>query len=224
MTAIQAWHVDLGTAGDDDRLDALLSPAERRRCAAMSGARRCEYRASHAAARCILGGITGRRPAELRWRCSASGKPGPVDGTGLHWSLSHAAGRALVAVSADGTVGVDLVRAQDLRAPVRVAERFFTPAEAERVRSAAPPRQAAACARLLARKEAALKTDGLRLAEGLGIDVRGEVGTDPSGREWTVRDLEAPPGWAAALASRRPAPLTVAEHRWHWPDERQWRP
>lgn len=212
---LTVWQVDLRAAGDGERLQSVLSDAERRRSRELAGPRRAEYLTSHAAARLILGGLTGRPPSSLRWQCSANGKPGPVSGTLWHWNLSHDSGRALVAVRAGGPVGVDLVRADELRQPVRIAERFFTAAEADQVRTAASPERA--CAQLLARKEACLKSSGLRLAEGLAIDVDGEVGRDGAGCQWTVTDLAAPPGWAAALAIPGSAPLSAREHQWEWP-------
>jgi 4'-phosphopantetheinyl transferase len=217
MSVLAVWHVDLERAGADERLAPLLSPAERHRCTTLAGRRRREYLASHAAVRLILGELTGRRPAALRWRCSSVGKPGPVLGTAWHWNLSHAAGRAAVAVSESGPVGVDLVCVKDFREPVRIAERFFNGAEAELVRTAAA--RGWCCARLLARKEACLKAAGLRLFDGLGIDVAADgCGRDAAGRRWAVLDLKTPQGWAAALATGDPGPLEPVEHHWSWPE------
>jgi 4'-phosphopantetheinyl transferase len=222
MSPLAVWHVDLSPAGDGEWLRPMLSGAERHRSKELAGSRREEYLNSHAAARLILGGLTGRRPSSLRWQCSAAGKPGPVSGTTWHWNLSHASGRALVAVRANGPVGVDLVRVDELRQPVRIAERFFSAAEADRVRTAASPDQA--CARLLARKEACLKSSGLRLADGLAIEVDGGNGHDGAGRRWAVLDLAAPPGWAAAVAAPDAGPLSALEHHWEWPRPGRWEP
>jgi 4'-phosphopantetheinyl transferase len=92
---------------------------------------------------------------------------------------------------------------------VALAKRFLPPEEVAAVAGAAGPDSAAGARamyhRLLSRKEACVKASGGRLLDGLGLPVL-RAGTVVgagrfTGERWALRDLPAPPGFVAALAT-----------------------
>jgi 4'-phosphopantetheinyl transferase len=124
------------------------------------------------------------------------GKPYLAEPSGLdlRFNLSHTDGLALVALARGREVGVDVEAARSGRRAQGIADRWFTEAEAEQIRTAADPD--AAFYRLWARKEAYLKAT----AEGY----RGGLGSfealAPERPGWEFHDVDAGAGYAAALA------------------------
>ncbi|PWW52680.1 4'-phosphopantetheinyl transferase family protein [Actinokineospora spheciospongiae] len=212
MTSVHVWLVPDLPDAVLDRLEGVLDPEERRRAAALDPPRRREFVAAHGAARAVVGRRLGLAPAEVRWRIGAHGKP---EVPGVSVSLSRSAGVAMVALTRDRPLGVDLQRLLHTDA-VRTAERFFAAEEAHRVRAAAAAERPALLTRLLTRKEACVKAAGGRLFPGLRRAVldRDMVGEADGGR-YRVRDLTAPAGFAAAVAVGGTAPYRVRAHRWH---------
>lgn len=121
MAETELWYVDLEKACA--ALEALetetprLSDADNVRFAAMtdSGARR-ERRLAHIALRILLERKCGPHVRRAQFAVSASGKPALAsDKTGF--SLAHTRASALIALAADGPLGVDLERARKVRMP-----------------------------------------------------------------------------------------------------------
>jgi 4'-phosphopantetheinyl transferase len=179
---------------------ALLDPAERARADAFARPLdRARFTVVRAALRRAVGAATGVAPAQVRLLPGPHGKP---EATGVHVNVSHTDGLALVALSPAAPVGVDVERRAPSPRDADLADRYFSPAEAARVRAAPDP--GAAFLRLWVRKEAALKATGRGLGGGLEV----EVG-DGSAGGWAVlpglwlTDLEVGPGHLAALAVAR---------------------
>lgn len=119
---------------------ALLSAEELAGVASgASQAVRAERLLSKALARATLARYTGLPPAALPLRRGAQGKPWLELGgaSALHFSVAHCAGALLLALSADGPLGVDVeplsrgAEAGGGARQARLARRFFTQAEAE---------------------------------------------------------------------------------------------
>jgi 4'-phosphopantetheinyl transferase len=123
----------------------------------------------------------------------------------LRFNLSHSDGMALVAVAGEREVGVDVERADPGRDVVRLAEVGLDAEAAAAVRSAPPGARAAAFYAAWVRREAVVKCFGV----GLGATV-------PS-RPVSVTELDAPDGYAAALAVDCPAALPVRQFAWPAP-------
>jgi 4'-phosphopantetheinyl transferase len=198
---VDVWFVDTRDPYDD----ALLTPAERARRAALRdpGDRR-RFGAAHAALQRIVAGRLGG--AEPRWTVGPNGKPG-LDGDPLLFNLSHAGEYALIAVAAGRAVGADLqdqVPGLDWAA---MARRWFPPSEAGLVAAGGPGE----FARLWARKEAVVKAAGDRLARGLGLPVAGEPPpvVEHGGAAYALADLPAPDGFRAAVALAGPGPFII---------------
>lgn len=178
----------------------VLSPAERRRAEAIeSPAARAEFVAAHTWLRTILAEYVGMPAASLRFRTGRWGKP-RLAGHNLEFSLSHARGPVLVAVSGD-PVGVDVECCQSGVWDPRSARLVLTPGEMQSVRTATDSDRAFLT--LWTRKEAYAKVSGEGLVDRLTtVDLR----ADPAFVDGVeVRSLELGPRIVAALACRRGA-------------------
>ncbi|MGW7437831.1 4'-phosphopantetheinyl transferase family protein, partial [Streptomyces sp. NPDC054849] len=186
-------------AAERQRADRFVRPQDR-----------ASYLAAHVALRLMLGALLDTAPGDLvmaRDACPECGGPGgrPVlVGGGAHFSLSHSRNAVFVAC-ASTPVGVD-VEAVPTSRVLAGSEDFFHPDEAAELAALPEPGRPAGFARLWARKEAYLKGTGA----GLGHEGhRTYLGIGPAAESvrphWSLTDLPAPEGFAAALALRAPS-------------------
>lgn len=163
---------------------------------------RDRYLTAHALARVVLGAHAGLPAAGLRFdrRCARCGrphgKPGLIDAD-LEFSLSHAGGLVLVAVTRGVPVGVDVERSERGNPPLDRALTATERAVLERLPAGA---RGPAFIRYWTRKEALLKAtgDGLSVAPGrLAVSAPDEP---PRLLAW---DADRPPE-GAFLADLRP--------------------
>ncbi|MET8249199.1 4'-phosphopantetheinyl transferase superfamily protein [Streptomyces sp. NPDC005202] len=203
------WYV--GVDQVPESLAVLLDGRDRvRRRRILREADRNRALAAWVLARLVLGEKLGRDPAALSFdrTCAHCGDPGhgkPVvksADSGLDFSLSHAGGLAVVAVS-DRTVGLDI---EDATAGVQPLDGALT--EQERATCS----DYADFARLWTRKEAVLKAVGKGLEihpgriEVLGSTLRAlpeELGRP---EDYTLRDLPLPAPYVGSLAVLGPEP------------------
>jgi 4'-phosphopantetheinyl transferase len=158
------------------------TPAESARAARFrSEDHRRRYLRSHAALRAILRRYT---EAPLNFAVAEAGKPYLPAAPRLKFNLSHSHEMALVGVSLDTEIGVDVEHIRPLPDYNAVAARFFPPSEAAGVIDAPD------FFRRWTRIEAVLK------ARGVGLN---DVGTDAIG-PWTVEEIDAGPGYRGAVA------------------------
>lgn len=179
---IHVWEIDLDgvSAGA-----AVLSHDERVRAARFRfDEHRARFVAGRAALRTILAGYVGSAPAEIAFGYSRFGKPELAGGTRLRFNASHSSGRQLIAIASGREVGVDLERVRPDFAFEDIVRRFFPPEERAAISDAE------SFFRAWTRREAFLKATGQGLS-GL------RTAAPPS---WTVADLDAGEGWAAAIA------------------------
>jgi 4'-phosphopantetheinyl transferase len=164
--AIDVWRADLGRVGPRER-----RPAARR------------------ALRRVLARYLGQDPDRIELSGGERGKPaiaGPCPP--LCFNLSHSGTLALVAVTREREVGVDVERADETRDVLRLAEVGLDAPAAAAVRAAAGAERPAAFYSAWVRKEAVAKCHGV----GLGAPLpRAPV---------QVFGLEVAPGYAAAVA------------------------
>ncbi len=166
--------------------------------------------------RMILGRETACAPHDIRFEVGEHGKPALIrgettPGDGLSFNLSHSGDLALLAVSRDGCVGVDVERVRDV--DLRIARRFFTVREAEAIAAAGgQPEQLAAFFRIWTAKEAVVKATGEGILRGLDTfefagRADGEasvVASKPGGLpppDARVRWFAPADGYAAAVAA-----------------------
>jgi len=151
------------------------------------------YLKSHAALRDILSRHTD---APLDFALHEHGKPYLPLAPHIRFNLSHSHDMALVAVTLDREIGVDIERLRPLPRFAELAERFFPPSEPR-------PSDEADFFRLWTRIEAVLKARGVGL-HGASADIEGE---------WSASEIAAPEGFAAAVAVEGPAmPISVYDY------------
>ncbi|MFD3586390.1 4'-phosphopantetheinyl transferase family protein [Streptomyces sp. NPDC058683] len=206
----EVWYI--GVDQVPESLAVLLDGRDRaRRRRILREADRRRALAAWVLTRLVLGEKLGRDPAALSFdrTCTHCGDPDhgkPVvetTGPGPDFSLSHAGGLAVVAVSSDRTVGLDI---EDATAGVQP----LAPALTERERATCL--DYAGFARLWTRKEAVLKAAGKGLEihpariEVLGTTLRAlpeELGRP---EDYTLRDVPLPAPYVGSLAALGPEP------------------
>lgn len=223
---VQLWWVDLEpTARAESRWQDLLSTDELARASRFHFARdRQRYVAARALLRTILGAYLGCDPKRCSFVYSKEQKPSLADAGDIQFNVSHSGERALLAFTRGREIGVDVEQIRhdsDLQA---VARRFFS--EREQTELAALPAEEKfdAFFRCWTRKEAYIKAVGLGLALPLRqfdvslkpADDNALLATQPDAAEaarWSLRDLSAGDGYAAALCVRGHGLAVTA-----WPD------
>ncbi len=207
------WQVDLDhpieSPGDPAR---WLSPHERDRAHAFRfPVDRKRYLIGHAALRQILGAYLHQMPGRVAIDQSPGGKPTLAGDPGLRFSFSHSDHLALVALAARGEIGIDLERVRPDLDWRGIARAMFRPDELGALARTAEGGSIPLFFRVWTRMEALGKACGKGLLQGDErpplLDghawVRGDsrrLQTTGPPTVWEVRDVEVPPGYAAALA------------------------
>ena len=198
---------------------ALLTPQDAERMQRLYlRSRQAAIRCSRApcSAGCLSAYAADVTPAQWQFQASAEGRPSlapPFDRTGLHFNLAHTDGLVAMAVCRHARVGVDVEKLG--RAPLAVAERYFSAAEVAQLRALPPEAQPRRFVQLWTLKEAYLKAIGTGLAGGLGRmsfrvrcrpeNFRFERADDPDAARWQFRQFEigaAAPARACGAAAR----------------------
>ncbi len=191
----------------------VLSEDERQRAERLRFEReRRRFVVCRAALRTILGSYLERPPSELSFRTGAHGKPRLAPGEDIapiHFNVSHSDELALVAVSRERELGVDIERVRPLDGMEDIVARHFGPAEQQAFGRLAPAARQSMFYRHWTLKEAYLKAAGVGMSrEPADIDVSG-AGDHPlwlpdlfgknDEHGWHARTLDPGPEYAAAL-------------------------
>lgn len=213
MDGVLVVAVDLDhTAGDAD----LLDERERVRVARLRGVELTRrHLAAHSALRRILGWRLGVAPGGMDLATDPHGKPFLRHGT-LAFNLSHSGAWALVALTADGVIGVDLEIGERLREVDQLATRVFGSAELVIFRALPSIQRRSAFLTAWTRKEAALKALGLGLPGGMEhvvvvedpVRLRGDFTRLPALRDLLLHNLLTADGEARMVVTDR------SEQRW----------
>lgn len=192
---VEVWRVALPSGGTPSESDLrVLDDVERAR-AMRPGPRGAAYARAHSALRTIMGAHLGIDAASVRF-LHADGKKPRLAATGaLTFSLSHTDGLALIAVSSDREVGVDVERQTEMIDIDTVAAAFLPPAEVAAVAMAPPDVRRRAFFTAWTRHEARLKL------RGLGLEASQSSGTEDHIALVLVRALSVGEGYAAAVAA-----------------------
>jgi 4'-phosphopantetheinyl transferase len=177
---------------------------------------RCHFLVAHGALRMVLSRYSDRGPRELSFQNTPSGKPmlqaTDASVNAIRFNLSHSHGRALIAVSKDREVGVDLEKIRADRDVTALAGRFFAPQEHVLIMSADIGKRHWAFSRIWVAKEAVLKARGSGLTFPLDHH-RIELSEDGTACRFISEDNpsdSAPPGirflpleegWVGAIAA-----------------------
>jgi len=198
-----------------EQFHRLLSEDERAKAARFHFARdRDHYIAARGFLRTLLGRYSALEPAQIRFYYNQYGKPGLAPDSGetrVRFNLAHSHGLALFAFTRWREIGVDLEWMRPDRATGEIADRFFAPAEAAVLRGLPAELRSQAFFDCWTRKEAFIKARGLglflaldqfvvTLAPGENAALVSAVGDRDAPNQWSLRELEAAHGYAAALA------------------------
>lgn len=213
---VHVWCVSLARSADQlPHLRELLSPEERERADRYRHRpAREQFIVARTFLRLILSRYLALDPMRIRLTHSNTGKP-LLAGGGLHFNVSHSHQLALVAVTRQGEIGIDVEHVRAQPAHLEMASRYFTPGEIRALQRLPPGAREQAFYHIWTRKEAFLKAIGLGLAHGLE---RFEVSVPPddparilhidgnpaAGKRWSMQSLDPAPGYVAALAIERP--------------------
>lgn len=188
------------SAEEASRAERFVVPADRRR-----------YLAAHGLLRVILSGYLGVRPEDVAFTMRPGGKPQVTNPNSLRFNLSHSGALGLVAVSADGEVGVDIEEVREVGDIEGLAETCFSPVERAALSAVPASQRQWAFFSGWTRKEAFLKALGEGLSRPLeSFDVTltpGEParllrvqGAPGEPMRYTLRALQPAAGYVGALA------------------------
>jgi len=167
-----AHHVTTPLASDEVRV-WTIDTGERERVRAI--------------ARVLLAPQLGLEPARVEIERKAAGKPYVANDVALHYSVSHSAAHAMIAITRVAPVGVDIERVRAVPNAERILARFFPPHQIDEILS--DDRSELRFVQAWTEAEARVKARG----EGMW-----HVAT-PDERA-VLRPLAAPEGYAASLA------------------------
>lgn len=213
---IAVWGVTLdGSQECRERCRDALSGEERTRADRfVRDEDRQRYIFAHGSLRVVLGCYLKVEPDAVMFQLGLAGKPVLCEkshGRDISFNLSHAHGRALIAVAKGQEVGVDLERIRSDVEVAKLSERYFAPSEHARIMESRGEQRAALFFRYWVAKEAVLKAQGVGLqalsqcevllgADGVGAEVRVPAGS-PLQEGGRIRLLSCGKGWEAAVAA-----------------------
>jgi 4'-phosphopantetheinyl transferase len=212
-TQVHVWAASLQTASEDwEDLCVELASDERARADRFRTPQlRRRFVVARVILRRILAAYAPLDASALRIGYGAHGKPCLMDAPDLRFNVSHAGDSAVYAVASRREVGIDIEATGREVDVVGVARQAFSSLEREVLVALAPHAQREAFFRIWTRKEAYIKARGeglsypTRLFSVLhcnGDDALIDDERDGQARDrWRVSDLDAPPGFAAALAA-----------------------
>jgi len=205
-------------------LESTLSADEAKRAARFHfQADRERLLIAHGALRDILARYLDCKAAHLKFSTAEYGKP-RLDGHDLQFNLSHSGDYALVAVTQNCKVGVDVELIRSDMEHEKIANRFFSPNEVSELMALPPEQRELAFFHCWTRKEAYIKAHGLGLSLPLdSFDVSLTPhepailrATRPDAREagcWTLVSLGVDSGYTAAIVAEG---KNLKVRLWNW--------
>jgi 4'-phosphopantetheinyl transferase len=213
---VDIWKIDLKLGNDHIFAHSkILSRAELDRADKyVSGKKSREFIITRSSLRIILGHVLGRHPGTLEFDYTRHGMPYLVPGTGspdVRFSVSHSHDLALIAVTLDQPIGVDIEKVREEIDYESLARRFFSEQEHRAIMDYEGKGKPRAFFATWTRKEAIVKATGNGIASGLKqFDV--SVDPDQPARllatrwekeiqsSWSLTNIEAGPDYMACLA------------------------
>jgi 4'-phosphopantetheinyl transferase len=180
--------------------------------------------------RTFLGHHLGIAPRDVSFLKGEFGKPevqrqADTPAGILRFNLAHSGEWLLFALARDRELGVDVEQHRVMRDAIDIARRFFAPPEVAALEALDPARHHDTFFRVWTRKEAIVKATGQGISAGLDrfavsadatddVTLRGLDG-DPSWDRWTIRGLDMPENYTAAVAFERGGDdVTIARYEW----------
>ena len=183
------------TAAERERARRFAFPEQRRRWIVARGQLRK-----------LLGERIGTDPRDVRLEADANGKP-CVPG-GVQFNMAHSHELAVVALTDDREVGVDVERLRPLADRDELAAEVFSSDERDALVAVPQERRDAAFLAAWTRKESYLKARGigLRLAPAeIAVSITGpaRLVSAPDAERWSLRAFVPAPGYVGALTVAR---------------------
>jgi 4'-phosphopantetheinyl transferase len=212
LPGVHVWRVPLNISPHAvRRCEEVLSDDEGVRAHTFHFARdRRRFVVVHAVLRMLLGAYEESDPRHLVFHVYARGKPALAGGRGdrrLQFSLSHAHELALMAVSHDHDIGIDLEYRRAIPEAGQILEALFSHGDHAAYLAAADIAKPTLFFQLWTRKEAVAKAVGQGLDSSMqAFDVAGtntivKTGSCSSQHVgWRLIDLHPEPAYAGALA------------------------
>jgi 4'-phosphopantetheinyl transferase len=222
---IHVWYASTETLGKEfgDHF-SLLSVEEQQRARSFRFQRdRAAYVLGKCMIRTLLGGMLNVPLRTIRFTHSEYGKPRIVPECELAFNLAHSGTHIACALAADREVGVGIESERDDIEIMALARRYFCRNEIRQLEESPARRKRLLFYKYWTLKEAYLKAEGYGLNISLTAIDASEIsdhtreGPDAPlediPRGILVQRLEAPPGYAAALAAKG-GPWLTKMHRW----------
>ena len=167
-SALEVWKIPLAIS--EQRLSALFELLSAKERIAAERFRfewhRRRYIVAHGGVRVILGRYINTQPHLIEFKENMFGKP-YVSGTSIHFNLSHSEELAVLAVSGQFEVGIDIEHLKPEVDTLGIAERFFHPGEYQQLLEARPEERKLLFYYCWTAKEAFLKAKGVGIANHL---------------------------------------------------------
>jgi 4'-phosphopantetheinyl transferase len=192
---IHVWRVHLSISPEQAALYRTdLSENER--------ARAEQYRVPHhqyqfistrGILRRLLSHYVGKPAANLQLENTIQGKPalGDPSSLSLQFNVSHTSGMALLAITVEHTVGIDVETRNRTISAQDIAARYFSAREAAYLGTLSPEQRTEEFLTYWTCKEAYLKMRGIGLSGGMA---QCEIALDPDGLKATVLSTNEPTG------------------------------
>lgn len=160
---VQLWRIPLSGFLDElPSLRQILSPCEVTRADQFIQPKHGErYTVAHAALRLILSRYLNCSPNSLEFIEGPYGKPALKQASYLQFNLTHSHELALLAVTQDQAIGIDVEYNQRKAHLLDIAKRFFAKEEYQQLLDLPPSQQQAGFFRCWTLKEALIKAIGL---------------------------------------------------------------
>jgi len=207
---VHVWRIGLEQTDDQlERFRRTLATEELDRAGRFRFDRlQKHFLASRGFLRHVLARYLETKPGDLRFAYNDYGKPSLAGEQSLRFNMSHSHEVALLAVTRDAAVGVDVEHVRANFASEDIAKRFFSRLEVETFCSLPEEEKVRAFFRCWARKEAYIKAIGKGLSEPLdGFDVTLapdepaallRAGEDDR-LKWSLSDIDVGADYASAL-------------------------
>ena len=209
---VDVWRISLDLPPVSVKaLESNLSADESGRATRFHfSAGRQHYIVAHGVLRDLLARYLHCEPSQLDFSTNDYGKPALV-GHKLEFNLSHSGDFALIAITQECKVGVDVERIRPELERESIARRFFSPNEVSELMALALEQRKMAFFNAWTRKEAYIKAQGMGLSLPLdSFDVSLTPNepailraTRPNARaalDWTLLSLDVDPNYSAAVA------------------------
>jgi len=217
---VHLWWISLDVSEENlQNLSSLLSESEKIKADRFKFPQhQRRYQAVHGILRIILARYLNLDPTQINFTHSDRGKPYLTDDCNplnLQFNLSHSENMAIVGISRDRPIGVDVETVRPMENSLQLAKRFFCSSEYDLLTQAIPEERDKLFFQLWTAKEAYLKATGEGISGGLN---QVEIALNPlrftNLPNWYLQSFKSNPDddqnyWAAIALETRGANVPI---------------